>query len=93
MVSSKAHPLFMLPSSLPMLSVYLRGNDISVIFIFFYVHFHFLLCTLVLIVLNRLAKLVKAEAGVEYVDLVATFADQDDKEVEGPEVRFFLKAK
>jgi len=40
---------------------------------------------------QKLAQLVKADPSAMYVDLVATFADEDDKEVNGPDVRFYLK--
>ena len=45
------------------------------------------------LILLRLKQLVKAEPSATYVDLVTTFADEDDNEVNGPDVRYFLTSE
>ena len=42
-------------------------------------------------VVCRMVKLVKPEPGVEYVDLVVCFENDQGEEVEGPPVRYFFE--
>ncbi len=57
---------------------------VLIIALFFYLHLLFSNFQL------RLENLVRVEPGTTYVDLVTTFSDENDNEVNGPDVRYYF---